>query len=142
MDVQCGICATDLAVATAVSSGQDGQPLTRHAVCWACGASVARRVDDGTIVTNPAHPEARFSVQRVATPTHVADLRARFETFEGALEACDVHYPLHPTGERQELTDTDTGERWWRADGGETWRPDRRGSSPIDQPEIGLRHLA
>ena len=72
------------------------------------------------------HPAA------TAGTTMTEELRLSFfETFDDAHDACDVNYPLHPSGERQEITDRETSEQWWRSDGDEEWRLSRRGRSAV-----------
>jgi hypothetical protein len=120
MNVGCGVCGAEVEIDVKSSS------------CWACGAIVERRPADGTVVTNAADPEARYRVQRTTNaPASGRNHIGYFETFDLAQDACDVNYPQDPSGERQEITDRETNEQWWRADGHEQWSLSRRSRSAL-----------
>jgi hypothetical protein len=133
MKIGCGVCGADVEIEGGGSSALAGQEQMSGAVCWACGASVVCRMSDGTVFTNPADPEARYRVQRTTSaPASGRNHVGNFETFDQAQNACDRNYPIDPSGERQEITDKDTSEQWWRADGQEEWRLSRRGRLGAD----------
>jgi hypothetical protein len=48
---------------------------------------------------------------------------ARSATLNEAKVRCDQVYDTDANGVRQEITDTETGEGWVRADGNLNWRP-------------------
>ncbi len=124
MTVGCGVCGAEVDIAV--------RDRTCGATCWGCGASLERRAAEGTVHTYAADPGARYRVQRTTSaPDSGRNHVGHFETFDDAHDACDVNYPLDPSGERQEITDRETNEQWWRADGDEDWRLSRRGRSAV-----------
>ena len=119
-----GVCGAEVEIAVRVP--------TSGATCWACGGSIERQADAGTVHTYAADPEARYGARRTTgAPDSGRAHVGYFETFDDAQDACDVNYPLHPSGERQEITDRETGEQWWRTDGDQEWRLSRRGRSAV-----------
>jgi hypothetical protein len=122
--IGCGVCGAEVEIAV--------RDRTSGATCWACGASIERHAADDVVHTYAADPEARYRVRRTTgAPDSGCAYVGHFETFDDAQDACDVNYPLHPTGERQEITDRETSEQWWRSDGDQEWRLSRRGRSAV-----------
>ena len=124
MTIGCGVCGAEVEIAV--------RDQTSGARCWGCGASIERHAVEGTVHTYAADIEARYRVLRATrAPDSGRSHVGHFETFDDAHDACDVNSPLHPSGERQEITDCETSEQWWRADGDQRWRLSRRGRSAV-----------